>query len=72
MQEYAPDLEGGLFAYSRAYYAELEQWLSGAAAAGLQHAELEEQLHARGRCCCAGCTRVTWTCWRRVSGASRM
>jgi hypothetical protein len=49
VQEYAPDLEGGVFAHSRAYYAELEQWLSGAEAAGLQHAELEEQLHARGQ-----------------------
>ena len=49
MQEYAAEPEGGAFAQSRAYYGELEEWLSGAEAAGLRHADLEEQLQERGR-----------------------
>src|SRR5512135_1876925 len=49
MQEYAPAPGGGAFAQSREYYAELEEWLAGEGAAALQHAELEEQLQARGR-----------------------
>ena len=49
MQEYAAEPEGGAFAQSRAYYGELEEWLAGAEAAGLRHADLEEQLQERGR-----------------------
>jgi hypothetical protein len=51
MQGYAaePAGEGGAFAQSREYYGGLEQWLSGAEAARLRHADLEEQLQARGR-----------------------
>ena len=49
MQEYAPEAAGGAFAQSREYYAELEGWLSGEDAGKLRHAELEEQLQARGR-----------------------
>ena len=49
MQEYAPEAAGGAFAQSREYYAELEEWLSGEDAGKLRHAELEEQLQARGR-----------------------
>jgi hypothetical protein len=49
MQEYAAEPAGRAFAQSREYYTELEQWLSGAEAAELRHAELEEQLQARGR-----------------------
>ena len=37
------------FAQSRACFAGMEEWLSGPEAAGLTHAELEEQLGARGR-----------------------
>ncbi len=48
MQEYAPASGDAAFAQSREFYARTEQWLAGAAA-GLQHAELEEQLGARGR-----------------------
>ena len=29
MQEYAAEPQGGAFAQSRAYYGELEEWLSG-------------------------------------------
>ena len=49
MQEYAPEAAGGAFAQSRKCYAELEEWLSGEDAGKLRHAELEEQLQARGR-----------------------
>ena len=52
MQEYAslvPDPGEGPFAQSRAYYAEVEEWLAGDEAAGLRHADLEEQLLGRGR-----------------------
>ena len=49
MQGYAAEPDGREFAQSRAYYAELEEWLSGADAAGLRHADLEEQLRERGR-----------------------
>jgi hypothetical protein len=37
------------FAQSREYYAKTEEWLASAEPAGLQHAELEEQMEARGR-----------------------
>ena len=49
MQGYAPESEGGAFAQSRAYYGELEEWLSGEEAGKLRHADLEEQLQERGR-----------------------
>ena len=49
MQGYAAEPEGGAFAQSRVYYGELEAWLSGTEAAGLRHADLEEQLQERGR-----------------------
>ena len=49
MQEYAAEPEGGAFAQSRAYYGELEEWLSGREATELRHADLEEQLQERGR-----------------------
>lgn len=49
MREYAPAGEGTAFARSREYYAEIEGWLAGEEAAGLQHGELEEQLDVRGR-----------------------
>ena len=52
LQEYAslvPDPGEGPFAQSRAYYAEVEEWLAGDEAAGLRHADLEEQLLGRGR-----------------------
>ena len=49
MQEYAAEPEGGAFAQSRTCYRELEEWLSGEEAAGLRHADLEEQLQDRGR-----------------------
>ncbi len=49
MQEYAPVPGEAAFAQARECYAEVEGWLASAGAAGLQHAELEEQLGARGR-----------------------
>jgi hypothetical protein len=49
MPEYAPEGAGDAFAQSRACFAGVEEWLSGPVAADLTHAELEEQLGARGR-----------------------
>jgi hypothetical protein len=40
---------GEVFARSREAFADAEEWLAGAAAAGLGHAALEDQLAARGR-----------------------
>ena len=48
MQGYAPGQDEA-FAESRKCFDELEDWLGSEAAAGLQHAELEEQLDLRGR-----------------------
>jgi hypothetical protein len=36
MQGYVPESAGGAFARSRVYYAEIEEWLSSAEAAGLR------------------------------------
>ena len=49
MPGYAPDPGGEEFAQSRVCFAELEEWLSGPEAGRLTHAEIEEQLDARGR-----------------------
>jgi len=48
MPGYAPACRDEVFAGARGQYAEVEEWLAGEAA-GLQHAELEEQLAVRGR-----------------------
>jgi hypothetical protein len=48
MQGYAP-VPDGAFGESGKCFSELVGWLASAEAAGLQHAELEEQLEARGR-----------------------
>ena len=48
MQGYAPACRDEAFAGAREQFAQTEDWLAGQAA-GLQHAELEEQLDARGR-----------------------
>jgi len=48
MQEYVPARDGA-FAESRKCFGELEDWMASQEAAGLQHAELEEQLAVRGR-----------------------
>jgi hypothetical protein len=48
MQGYAPACRDEAFAGAREQFAETEDWLAGEAA-GLQHAELEEQLEVRGR-----------------------
>ena len=48
MQGYAA-ARGDAFARSRECFRELEDWLSSEEAAGLQHADLEEQLETRGR-----------------------
>ena len=48
MQGYVPARRDEAFAGAREQFAETEEWLAGEAA-GLQHAELEEQLEARGR-----------------------
>jgi hypothetical protein len=48
MQGYAPPCRDEAFTGAREHFAETEEWLAGEAA-GLQHAELEEQLEARGR-----------------------
>jgi hypothetical protein len=49
MQEYVPAPGGEEFTQARECYGELEEWLAGQAAAGLQHAELEDELGVRGR-----------------------
>jgi hypothetical protein len=49
MAQHAAQLEDNAFASSREAFAEIEGWLSGAGTARLTHAELEEQLDARGR-----------------------
>ena len=41
--------DGGAFARSREYFGKTEQWLASGEAAGLRHADLEEQLQERGR-----------------------
>jgi hypothetical protein len=48
MQGYVP-AQDGVFAESRKWFGELEDWMASAGAAGLQHGELEEQLEVRGR-----------------------
>jgi hypothetical protein len=48
MQGYAPACRDEAFTGAREQFAETEEWLAGEAA-GLQHAELEEQLEVRGR-----------------------
>ena len=48
MQGYAPGQDEA-FAESGKCFGELEDWLASEEAAGLQHAELEEQLDVRGR-----------------------
>ena len=49
MTEYAPQQAGDPFARSRAYFGQMAGWLAGDEAAGLTHAELEEQSGGRGR-----------------------
>ncbi len=49
MQEYAPVPGDDAFTQARECYAGLEDWLASEDAAGLQHAELEEQVGVRGR-----------------------
>ena len=48
MQGYAPACRDEAFTGAREQFAQTEEWLAGEAA-GLQHAELEEQLEVRGR-----------------------
>ena len=48
MQGYVPACRDEVFTGAREQFAETEEWLAGEAA-GLQHAELEERLEARGR-----------------------
>jgi len=48
MQGYVP-AQDGAFAESGKCFRELEEWAASEEAAGLQHADLEEQLEARGR-----------------------
>src|ERR1017187_4650743 len=48
MQGYAPACREEAFTGAREQFAQTEEWLAGEAA-GLQHAELEEQLEMRGR-----------------------
>jgi hypothetical protein len=48
VQGYAPACRDEAFTGAREQFAQMEEWLAGEAA-GLQHAELEEQLDARGR-----------------------
>jgi hypothetical protein len=48
MQGYVPACRDEAFAGAREQFAETEEWLAGEAA-GLQHADLEEQLEVRGR-----------------------
>jgi hypothetical protein len=67
MQGYAPAGEGGVFAQSREYYAETEEWLASAGAAGLQHAELEARMGCGTGSWYGGCSRGTWTCCQHGS-----
>jgi hypothetical protein len=46
---YAREADIDVFAQARVYYQETEQWLAGAEAAELAHAECEERLAGRGR-----------------------
>jgi hypothetical protein len=48
MQGYVA-VQDGAFAESRKCFGELEDWMTSEEAAGLQHAELEDQLDVRGR-----------------------
>jgi hypothetical protein len=48
MQEYVA-VQDGVFAESRKCFRELEDWMTSEETAGLQHAELEDQLDMRGR-----------------------
>ena len=48
MQGYVP-AQDEAFAESRKCFRELEEWAASEEADGLQHADLEEQLEARGR-----------------------
>src|ERR1035438_8665672 len=48
MQGYVP-AQDEAFAESGKCFGELEEWAASEEAAGLQHADLEEQLEARGR-----------------------
>src|ERR1019366_9406485 len=48
MQGYVP-AQDEAFAESGKCFGELEDWMASEEAAGLQHAELEEQLDVRGR-----------------------
>ena len=48
-EEFARSRESGEFARSREAFGEIEEWLGGPEAAGLEHAELEEGLEERGR-----------------------
>ena len=48
MQGYVP-AQDEAFAESRKCFGELEEWAASEEAAGLQHADLEEQLEVRGR-----------------------
>ena len=48
MQGYVA-VQDGAFAESRKCFGELEDWMTSDEAAGLQHAELEDQLDVRGR-----------------------
>ena len=70
MQEYAPAPGGGAFAQSREYYAELEAWLSREEAAGFGTRSSRSSCRRVAGSCCAGCTRITWTCWPRASSAA--
>jgi hypothetical protein len=45
------------FAESRKCFGELEDWMASEEAAGLQHAELEDQLEVLGQ---AGCPTPEW------------
>ena len=54
MQGYAAKSQGGAFAQSRAYYGELEEWLSGEEAGKLRHADLEDRCRNGAVSCCAG------------------
>jgi hypothetical protein len=49
MQGSAPASRNEAFAQARDYFEETEDWLESGDAAGLQHADLKEQLQVRGR-----------------------
>ena len=70
MQGYAPACRDEAFTGAREQFAETEEWLAGEAA-GLQHADLEEQLEVAGPGADAGAAAGAPGAAGRAGGAAR-